>query len=93
MAANHLASVLAFRPSPIQVVLPIQEVFRPCKGRLSGLMKNRLGSSLFQANSPDKSLHQLRTAMHHSLPYQESAIKLSILLAFCLRKFSRVKSN
>ena len=31
--------------------------------------------------------------MHHSLSYQESAIKLSILLTFCLRKFSRVKSN
>jgi len=31
--------------------------------------------------------------MHHSLPNQESAIKLSILLAFCLRKFSRVESN
>jgi len=31
--------------------------------------------------------------MHHLLPDQESAIKLSILSVFCPGKFSRVESN
>ncbi|VDN56303.1 unnamed protein product [Dracunculus medinensis] len=30
-------------------------------------------------NKPDKSLHQLRTAMHHQPPNQERALNLSIL--------------
>ena len=44
-------------------------------------------------NWPDKSHHQLRTAMHHHPPNQERAINLSILTVSGPGEFSRVESN
>jgi hypothetical protein len=42
---------------------------------------------------PDKSLHQLKTAMHRLPQDQERAINLSILVVSGLGKFPRVESN
>jgi hypothetical protein len=44
-------------------------------------------------NQADKSLHELRTAMHHHPLNQERAINLSILPVFGPGEFSRVESN
>ncbi len=44
-------------------------------------------------NKPDKSLHQLRTAMHHHPSNQERAINLSILTMSCPGEFSCVGLN
>eukprot|EP01015_Nassula_variabilis_P036108 TRINITY_DN923_c0_g1_i12.p1 TRINITY_DN923_c0_g1~~TRINITY_DN923_c0_g1_i12.p1 ORF type:complete len:209 (-),score=-33.97 TRINITY_DN923_c0_g1_i12:783-1409(-) len=46
-----------------------------------------------QRNQPDKSLHQLRTAMHHHPQNQERALNLSILTMSGPGKFPRVESN
>ncbi len=53
-----------------------------------------VGQSLVRyRNKPDKSLHQLRTAMHHHPPNQERALNLSILTVSGPGEFSRVGSN
>ena len=52
------------------------------------------GQSLVRyRNKPDKSLHQLRTAMHHHPPNRERALNLSILPVSGPGEFSRVESN
>jgi hypothetical protein len=52
------------------------------------------GKSLVRyRNRADKSLHELRTAMHHHPLNQERALNLSILTVFGPGKFSRVESN
>jgi hypothetical protein len=53
-----------------------------------------VGQSLARyRNKPDKSLHELRTAMHHHPPNHEKAINLSILTVSGPGEFSRVESN
>ena len=44
-------------------------------------------------NKPDRSLHELRTAMHHNSSNQERALNLSILKMSGPDKFPRVESN
>ena len=44
-------------------------------------------------NQADKSLHELRTAMHHHPLNLERAVSLSIPLVFGPGEFSRVESN
>jgi len=44
-------------------------------------------------NQADKSLHELRTAMHHHPLNQERAISLSILTVFGPGEVPRVESN
>jgi hypothetical protein len=53
-----------------------------------------VGQSLARyRNKPDKSLHELRTAMHHHPPNHEKAINLSILTVSGPGEFPRVESN
>ena len=55
--------------------------------------RTKTGNLVRYRNQADKSLHELRTAMHHHPLNQERAINLSILLVFGPGEFSRVESN
>ena len=55
--------------------------------------RTKTGNLVRYRNQADKSLHELRTAMHHHPLNQERAINLSILPVFGPGEFSRVESN
>ena len=55
--------------------------------------RTKTGNLVRYRNQADKSLHELRTAMHHHPLNQERAVNLSILTVFGPGEFSRVESN
>ena len=90
----RIAALPGSREESFQTTLPQEDFCSHPAFSIDAALIYLAGKSLVRyRNQPDRSLHQLRTAMHHHPLNRERAINLSVLTMSGPGEFPRVESN